>query len=103
MRRDQNGPARALCQGTGEIEPGAMIGNEYRQTGEIGQAVGMLVEQVTGDGVRQCRTAQGFQARQRSRYWRLSLTPAHSSASGSASFFSMMTFHTLARSALSAM
>ncbi len=101
--RNQDREAGALCQYTGKILPGTVVGDEHRQPGQIGQAVGVLVEQKAGGGVRQRRAARDFQGVQRSRCLILSLTPAHSSASGSGSFFSMMTFHCLASSAFNAM
>lgn len=68
VRRNQYGAACRLRQYAGKILTGAVIGDEHRQPGQVGQAVSVLVEQSVGDGVRQRRAAQGFQADQRSRY-----------------------------------
>ena len=87
-------------QDAGKILPGTVVGDEHRQPGQVGQAVNMLIKQMTCGSVRQRGRVQAVQ---RSRYLILSLTPAHSSASGSGPLLSMMTFHSLASWALSAM
>ena len=95
--------AGGLRQRAGKILPGAVVGNEHRQPGQVGQAVGMVIEQGADDDMRKRAVAGVFQAAQRSRYCSLSLTWAQSSASGSGSLLSMMTFHSLASWAFSAM
>ena len=60
--RNQDGAAGGLRQNACKVLSRAMIGDEHRQPGQVGQAVGVVVQQGVGDGVRQGWAAQGFQA-----------------------------------------